>query len=136
MAYTKVFEIPGKLTVEWHADAKAIIDTWTDYGVSKDAFAEAVLKKGVAHAKANGGKAYIVDSSKAVGTFSDEIQRFIGSDVFPAFAKNGITHFITISSEYMTTNSTIKDYSSKAGPNGLQLVEAGNLEAALEALRA
>lgn len=136
MSRTKVFEIPGKLTVEWHAGAKAIIDTWTNYEVSKDAFAEAVLRKGVAHAKANGGRAYIVDSSKAVGTFSDEIQRFIGSDVFPTFAKNGITHFVTIQSDYMTTNATIKTYSSKVGPHGLRLVEARNLEAALEALKA
>jgi hypothetical protein len=135
MARTKVFEIPGKMTVEWDSDAKAIVDTWADYGVSKEAFAEAVLQKGVVHAKTNGGKAYIVDSSRATGTFSSEIQQFIGSDIFPAFVKNGIEYFITISSDYMTTNMSIKDYSAKAGPNGLKLVEAKNLSAAVAFMR-
>ena len=37
-----------------------------------------------------------MDSSTAHGAFSQEIQSFIGSDVFPAFAKHGIRYFITL----------------------------------------
>jgi hypothetical protein len=35
----------------------------------------------------------------------------------------------------MTTNMSIKDYSAKAGPNGLKLVEAKNLSAAVAFMR-
>ena len=83
----KIFEIPNKLLVEWEPSAKAIIDTWTTYFVTLEEFKDAVLIKGVNYAKANNAQAWIVDSHKAKGVFSPEIQEFIASDVFPTFAK-------------------------------------------------
>ena len=132
----KLHNIPGKLEVEWMGDVKAIVDTWLNYNVTLEEFRDSVLNKGVKHAKANGGVAYIVDSSNAKGVFSQEIQAFIDSDVFPAFAKNGIKYFITITSQVSSvTKMTVKNYSAKAGPHGLKLVELNSLKDAVEWLK-
>jgi hypothetical protein len=50
-----------------------MVDTWTTYNVSLEEFKDAVLVKGVNYARANGGVAWIVDSSKAQGVFTQEI---------------------------------------------------------------
>lgn len=131
----RLHEIPGKLTVEWRDDLKAIVDTWTNYYVSLDEFREAILEKGLPHASKNGGRAWIVDSRAAKGSFPPEIQNFIGTDIFPNFAKNGIKYFITILPESAIVKLTVKNYSSKAGPNGLELVETKSLEDAVAFLQ-
>jgi hypothetical protein len=124
--------IPGKLEVSWRADVKAIVDTWTDYGVTLEEFKEAVLVKGVNYAKQNGGIAYIVDSSKAKGCFSQEIQTFIGSDVFPTFVRNGIKYFITINSQASAlTQGTVRAYQAKTASCGLKLVEVNSVDDAV-----
>jgi len=124
----KIHSVPGKLVCEWRDDVKAVVDTWTTYSVSKEEFREAVLVKGVDYAKTRKVVAWIVDSSKAVGTFSPEIQDFIGTDVFPAFAKIGVKYFITINSKVSAlTKMTVANYSAKTGPNGLQLVEVNSV---------
>ncbi|MGE3727222.1 MAG: hypothetical protein AB7I41_16810 [Candidatus Sericytochromatia bacterium] len=127
-----IFSIPGKLEVSWNPEVRAIIDTWTTYHISLADFRDAVLVKGLDHAKTNQGQAWIVDSSKAVGVFSPEIQEFIGTDIFPAFAKNGIKYFITINSEVSTlTKLTVNRYKSQVGPHGLQLVEVASVDDAI-----
>ena len=131
-----VYSIPGKLEVQWAAGAKAIIDGWLNYGVSLADFREAVLVRGLNYAKQNGGRAWVVDSSRANGLFSDEIQKFIGTDVFPAFAKSGIKYFATISSKSSLTNLSIGAYKAKLGPNGMKLLELGSVEQALQWLKA
>lgn len=125
-----VYSIPGKLKVTWDPNVKAIVDTWTSYSISLDDFREAVLVKGLDHAKANGGIAWIVDSSSAEGVFSQEIQDYIGSDIFPAFVKNGIKYFITIDPVIPVTRLTVNTYKKKAGPGGLELVEVPNVNEA------
>ncbi len=130
-----VYEVPGKLKVEWNAKVRAIIDTWTSYAITLDEFREAVLVKGLSHAKKYGGKAWIVDSSRATGAFSQEIQAFIVSDVFPAFAKNGIKYFMTITSESAVTKMTVSQYAQEAGPCGLRLVQGRSASGAVEWLK-
>lgn len=132
---TLIYELPGKLKVEWDNEAHAIIDTWETYFVTLDEFREAVLVKGVNHAKANGGQAWIVDSRKAKGAFSPEIQNFIDSDVFPTFAKIGIKYFMTINAEDAVTRLTVKEYSTKAGPHGMQLLNGSSAEGAIQWLK-
>lgn len=128
-----VYEIPGKLTVEWDSDVKAIIDTWTNYTITLDQFRVAVMEKGVGHAKGKGVKAWIVDSSKATGAFPQEIQAFIGSDCFPKFAEIGVKYFVTITSQKSAiTKMVVASYSAKTGPNGLKLVEVDSVEDAIE----
>jgi len=131
----KVYEIPGKLSVEWNPEAKAIIDTWTTYFVSLEEFKEAVMVQGVNHAKANGGKAWIVDSHKAKGVFSAEIQKFIETEVFPTFAEIGIKYFMTINAEDAITRLTVKQYSTKAGPHGLKVLNGSSAQGAIEWLK-
>ena len=94
-----------------------------------------MLRKGLPYAQARGGRAFIVDSSQATGTFSTEIQNFIGSDVFPAFHKAGIKYFITILSKSAITNMGIKTYSAKTGPLGIELVTAAGIPEALDWLK-
>ncbi len=131
-----IFEIPGKLTVAWDDEVKAIIDTWTNYFVSLDQFKEAVMTKGVGYATGKGVKAWIVDSSNATGAFAHEIQDFIGSDCFPTFAKIGVKYFITItSSKSALSKMTISSYSAKTGPNGLKLLEVNSVEDAIAWLK-
>ena len=132
----KVYEIPGKLSVAWDPDVKAIIDTWSSYYVTLEEFKNAVLVKGVDYAKSRGVKAWIVDSSQAKGAFSQEIQDFIGSTVFPKFAEIGVKYFITITSQVSAvTKMTVASYASKTGPNGLKLVEVDSAENAVAWLK-
>ncbi len=127
--------IPGKLTCCWEPSVSAVVDTWQSYFVTLDAFKETVMVKGVSEARARGGKAWIVDSSTAKGNFPPEIQSFIGTDVFKKFAEIGIKYFITISSQSAATNMTIKNYSAKVGPAGIELVEATSAKDAIEWLK-
>lgn len=131
-----VFEVPGKISVTWEPGVRAIVDTWTTYNVSLAEFKEAVLVKGVGQAKAGRAQAWIVDSSAAKGAFSQEIQAFIGSDVFPTFAAIGIKYFITVTSQSAVTKMSIASYTAKAGPHGLKLVEASSAQGALDWLKA
>ena len=131
-----VHEIPGKLRVHWINDVKAILDTWQSYFVTLTQFREAVMDKGLTHARAYMGKAWIVDSSKAKGAFPEEIQHFIETECLPAFAKHGIRHFMTISSASAVTNLSIGNYTSKLGPAGIQLVEAVSVDGAVKWLSA
>ncbi|MDP2360728.1 MAG: hypothetical protein Q8O14_08245 [bacterium] len=126
-----VYSIPGKLTVRYDPSSRAIIDTWTNYGVTLAEFRAAVLEKGLSHARAKGGKAWIVDSSAARGSFSQEIQDCIDREVFPAFAHEGIKHFISITSHSAVTRMSILTYQSKVGPHGIILVEASSEEDAV-----
>ncbi len=129
-------QIEGKMVTTWNEEVKAVIDTWTDYFISLDEFIEAVLIKGLNYAKANGGIAWIVDSSQAKGVFSQEIQKFIETDVFKAFADNGIKYFITVTSKVSSlTKLTVYRYSAKAGPAGVKLLEVNNVDEAIEWLK-
>lgn len=132
---TKVYEIPGKLLVEFDTDAKAMIDIWSTYAVTLAEFKDAVLVKGVNHAKTNGVKAYIVDSSKAKGAFSAEIQNFIATQVFPAFVRIGIKHFLTIDSESAITNLSVKQYSANADSSGLNVIRGSSVQGAIDWLK-
>ncbi len=132
----KVASLPGKLECDWQDDVKAMVDTWTTYSISKDEFRDAVLVKGVGFARTRKAVAWIVDSIKAVGTFSQEIQDFIGTDVFPAFAGIGVKYFITINSKVSAlTKMTVANYSAKAGPNGMKLLEVGSVADAIAWLK-
>ncbi len=95
------------MSSQWDARHKAVIDTWESYFVTLDAFREAVLVKGLGFARAHGGRAWIVDSSKAKGAFSQDVQTFIGEQLFKEFARAGIRYFITIKSQSAVTNMTI-----------------------------
>jgi hypothetical protein len=129
---TKVYEIPGKVLVEYDSDAKAIIDTWSTYAVSLAEFKDTVLIKGVNYAKANGVKTWIVDSSKAKGAFSAEIQNFIATQVFPAFVSIGVKYFLTIDSESAITNLSVKQYSANADSSGLKVIKGSSVLGAIE----
>ena len=131
----QITQIPGKMVETWNDEVKAVVDTWTSYGVKLDEFKEAVLGKGLAHSKLHQGRAWIVDSSKAVGSFSSEIQDFIGTEVFKSFAKGGVKYFITITSASAVTKLTIRSYSAKVGPSGIQLVEVASVEDAVDWLK-
>jgi hypothetical protein len=131
----ELFSIPGKLTVSWQDEVRAVVDTWINYMVTVEEFRNAVLVKGLSHARANGGQAWIVDSSRAKGVFSQEIQAFIDTDIFPALAGAGIRYFITITSDSVLTRMTVSNYSSKAGPHGLTLVNLGSVEEAVSWLK-
>ncbi len=132
---TKIFEIPNKLLCEWESEAKAVIDTWSTYFITLEEFKEAVLIKGVNYAKANGVKAWIVDSHKATGAFKPEIQDFIAKEVFPTFAKIGVKYFMTINAENSVTKLTVAQYSTKAGPNGMKVITGSSAKGAIEWLK-
>ena len=132
-----IHEIPAKVIVEWDPSVRAIIDHWSALAqVTLAEFRGTVLEKGLKHAASNRGQAWIVDNSAAKGAFSQEIQAFIGTDVFPAFAREHIKYFLTVSSsDSALANMSAKKYQAKLGPNGIQLVELPSVAEALAWLR-
>lgn len=133
---SKVYQIPGKLTVEYDAAVRAIIDTWSSYSVTLEEFREAVLSRGLSHAKLYQAQAWIVDSSSATGAFSPEINKLIAKEVFPTFVKNGIKYFLTITAQSALTKLSIAGYTSQVGPSGMKLVEARSTQDAKDWLKA
>jgi hypothetical protein len=125
-------QIPGVLVTEWKDEVKAMFDTWSNYAITVDQFREAILEKGVAHARSHGGRAWVVDSQRAEGAFPQDLQKVIEAEVFKTFASIGIKYFITIKSDSAITNMSIKRYSAHAGPHGLQLVEVPSQSKAIE----
>ena len=132
-----IHEVPDKLVVEWEPTCRAVVDHWKALAqVSLAEFKTSVLDKGLKYASANRGHAYIVDKSVAKGAFNQEIQTFIGTDVFPAFAKAGIRHFITVASaDSALTNMSAKKYQAKLGPSGIHLVEVPTVAEAVRWLQ-
>ncbi len=131
-----IHTIPKKLEVTWREDVKAIVDTWQSYFVTQFEFEQAVMVKGLNHAKKNNGVAWIVDSKNAIGAMPKFMIDLIDTKVFPAFVKNGIKYFITISSgASKIANKTIAQYSEKTHHNGLKLVEAESMDDAINWLK-
>jgi len=131
-----IYEIPGKLTVYWDENVLTIVDVWNNYYIRIDEFQQAVMVKGLDHAKANGGLAWVVDSSDAEGKFSENILNYIGEDVFPTFVKNGIKYFITIKPVHSPVAAfNVTSYSMKTAAAGLKLIEMPDLDSALAWLK-
>lgn len=130
-----VHEIPGVLRVEWNDDAKAMIDTWSNYMITVPQFREAILEKGVAHGKVYKSQAWIVDSSRAKGAFPQDVQKLIETEVFKTFAAIGVKYFITIKSASAITNMSIDRYTAQCGPAGLQMIELPDQDTALQWLK-
>ncbi|HYB76948.1 MAG TPA: hypothetical protein VEE85_02005 [Candidatus Bathyarchaeia archaeon] len=131
-----VHEIPGLLRVEWNDDAKAVIDTWSSYAIKVPQFREAILQKGVAHAKLHGGRAWVMDATKAKGAFPPEVQTLIETEVFKTFASIGVKYFMTIKSAGSTiTNLSIKSFTAHVGPSGIQMVEVPDQKTAIAWLK-
>lgn len=93
---------------------KAVVDTWTDYNVTKDEFSTAI-DRSLAHSRANGGIAYIV--------------------VFPAFVNAKIKYFVTAPSKSAVTNMGVKGYCARVGPLGLHLVDVDSMKSAVDWLK-
>lgn len=128
-----VYELKDKMTGTWDTDARAMIDVWQNYyHVSLDEFKEAVFVKGVNFSKQNNGRAWIVDSEKAKGVFSKEIQEYIVNEGFDVFRKSGVKYFITINSKVSAlTKSTVNKYKASALKKGLEQIELGSVEDAI-----
>lgn len=133
----KVHEIPGTVLVEWNDEVKAMFDTWSNYTITAAQFREAILNKGLSHARANGGHAWVMDATKAKGAFPPEVQKLIETEVFKAFAANHIKYFITIkSAASAVTNMSIKSFTAHIGPSGIQMVEVPDQNKAIAWLKA
>jgi hypothetical protein len=112
-----------------------VLYEWANYFVTLTEFRSAVFDKALDFSKQQGGRAWIVDSSKAKGVFSDDIQQFIATQGFKLMFQKGVKHFITIRSAVSTTtNMTIARYEKVAGPAGIGLVTVDSLEDALHFL--
>lgn len=129
----EVYKIEGKMTGVWNSNARAMVDTWSDYyGVNLIDFKNTVFNRGLNFAKLNKGLAWIVDSSKAKGVFDQKIQKFLKNEGFDLFVKNGIKYFITINSKVNPiTQLTVGRYKSLAAQSGLQLIELNNVDDAI-----
>lgn len=131
----KVHEIPGVLLVEWNNDVKTTFDTWTSYAITVPQFREAILTKGLANAKAHGGRAWVMDATKAKGAFTFDVQKLIETEVFKAFAAIGIKYFITIKSVSAITNMAINRFTAYLGPCGIQMVDVPDSNQAIAWLK-
>lgn len=132
----RIHEIPNMLLVEWNDEVKTMVDTWSSYAITVPQFREAILDKGLAHSRAHGGRAWVMDGTKAKGAMSADVQKLIETEVFKAFAAAGIKYFITIKSEVSTiANMAIKTFTSHMGPCGIRLVELPDVNTAIAWLK-
>ncbi len=132
---SKVYEIPNKLIIEWDSEANVMVATWLTYMVTFEEYKKAIYNNGLEIVKRHKAIGWIVDSSKAKGAFSTEIQNFIKDVVFPADVKLGVKYFITIDSESAITNLNVNRYSVSADSNGIKVIKTDSVEAALDWLK-
>lgn len=130
-----VHEVPGTLVVEWNDEVRAMVDTWSSYGITVPQFRDAILNKGLTYAKTHGGRAWVMDATAAKGAMGEDVQKLIEAEVFKAFAAIGIKYFITIKSGSAITNMSIKNFTSHVGPCGIQMVEVPDRNKAIAWLR-
>jgi hypothetical protein len=123
----QITQVPGKLTVSWLSDVKAVWDQWHDYALTFAEFEEAVMKKGLSHAKRNGAIAWIADASEAKNLMSQEIQDYIAKTVFKTFVSIGVKYFISITPKSAIAKLGVMKYQAQVGPAGIKLVEVGTL---------
>jgi hypothetical protein len=127
----ELYEVSGKLQVEWVEDVRAIWDKWLSYAVTLEEFREGIMVKGVENAKRHGAVAWIADGSNAQGVFSPDIQNYIATEVFRTFSTIGIKYFISVQPKSALARLGAKRYESQVGPHGIQLVEVASFEGAL-----
>ena len=132
---TKIFELPNKLLVEWHSEARAIIDTWSSYHVTKEEYEEALMLEGLEHAREKGALAWIADARTATGAFSKELNEYIQKEVLPQFVAVGIKYFITINSTNPDARINVNRFAAMADSLGLQTIKAGSLESSIDWLK-
>lgn len=113
-----------------------MVNIWTKYSITCEEFREAVLRKGIAFAKAHKVKSWVMDAAQAKGAFDPDVQKMIETENFPTFAAAGIKYFLTIKSGSAITNMSIDRYAAKLGPNGIQMVEVPDLKGAIAWLKA
>ena len=131
MAGSKVAEIPGMMVSHYHADKNVEIDTWTTFvGVTVEDFKKAFAVI-LPEAKRNGVRNWIVDSSGARGTLSQDVQAYLRDEPAPALGRQGVRFFITIPPASALTKLSVQRYSAVVGPSGMELVQANSLEDAL-----
>jgi hypothetical protein len=123
-----IYSIPEKLDIIWMPEILAIVNVWTSFTVSINEYKNAILEHGIIFAKTNKAVAWIVDSSGATGSFSEDIHSLIINEVFPSFTKCGIKYYITIKSKISrSAKTTVAGYLSKIGPHGLTIVDVDSL---------
>lgn len=131
-----IHDIPGVLLVEWNDETRAMIDNWSSYTIQVPQFREAILEKGVAYAKAHGGRAWVMDATNAKGAFPAAVQKLIETEVFKTFAAIGVKYFITIKSAGSAiTNMSIRSFTAHLGPCGIQMVEVPDQKSAIAWLK-
>jgi hypothetical protein len=131
----KIHEILGVVVVEWNEETKTVVDTWTSYTIKVSEFREAILTKGLAYAKAQHARAWVVDSSKAKGAYPPDVQDLIAKEVFKEFAGIGIKYFVTIKSDSAIANLAFNRVTAQLGPYGIQMVEVPDLSGAIAWLK-
>lgn len=130
-----VHQIKGKVRVDWLPESKAILDTWESQVISVSEFKE-FIAKGLEFSVKNGGRAWIVDASNAVGVMPQDVQAHIANEVFPAFVKNGVKYFCSIKPQGSAlAKMTVEQYRHSTTPNGLILVEAESVDDAVNYLK-
>lgn len=132
---TKIHSIPNTEDTYWVSDVNAVLEVWNTNTITLKDFNDAVLGEGMNQLRTNKGQALIIDESNMKSTLNPEIQTFLGREVYPALAKNGVKYCITVLPKSKITTTSNKNISPITGPNGIQLLDVNNSEEAIEFLK-
>jgi hypothetical protein len=128
-----ICNIPGKMNLYWIPEVHATCEVYTDYFVSLEEF-KYVLGVGQRFSKEHKAIAKIVDSSKAKGSFPQEIQDYL-PEGFSILIADGIKFFITITSQSVLTKMSINKFLVHAGHSGISTLEVASIDDAVEWLK-
>lgn len=123
-----IYSIDNKLDVSWYPGIRTVLESWKDFSVDLEEFRKAVFVKGINHAKASQGKAWIHDSHAVAGAYPADVQEMVDRDRFAALGWTGAQFFITINPS--ATEVKITQAGSDA-TRGVALVEAPSVDAAV-----
>ena len=74
-----------------------------------------------------GAKVIIVDTTNSVGKPSEEMQNWIGSDLFPTFNTEGLKAIITVMPKNLITKQGAKQWITTGTPFGFEMFETSSL---------
>lgn len=126
-----IYSIPDKLEVNWYPDITTVVEIWKNRDVPFEEFRKAVFVKGINHAKASQGRAWIFDGSQSTGSFNAEIQGMIEHDRFAALAWVGAKYYFDVDPAV----AEVAPNGDAATTNGVQCLKAPNVDAALAWIR-
>ncbi len=126
----EIYTVEGVVETIYDPEIKSIIVTWYDF--NQVGHLRPCLEAQVECVRNDGAKAVVVDTTKAKGMLEEVDQKWLGTHVFPVYEEYGVKAVVTILPKSSLTLLSAKQWQMTGSAFGVDFVETGSLNMALE----